>query len=148
MVDTYRVHTCVALPTFLFNIVAESLDTETLEPRLTPFFFLQGISLFCPSYVRTFFSRFYCSFYSRKKKVSGYSGTINRKFKCLEPPFQTSETRSASKEDTESAVASAHSWMSTKELISALRKYGGMGKFGARAEQRNVLHTVVVLQEK
>ena len=42
------------------------------------------------------------------KKLLGLSNTRNRNFKRLEPQFQTSATRSTVKEDTESAVASAH----------------------------------------
>ena len=74
----------------------------------------------------------------QQKKRFGYS-TRNRIFKRLEPIFQFSATRSASKEATESAVALAHSRECTKELILALLNYNSMGKFGARAELRNVL---------
>ena len=66
-------------------------------------------------------------------KMFGYS-TRNRKFKCLEPQLQNSATRSASKEDTESAVAlttltgvyqEAHTYLPTN--------FDFMGMFGARA---------------
>ena len=76
------------------------------------------------------------SFYRKNK--ADYS-TRNRKFKRLEPRFQTSATSSAPKEDTECAVALAHSRECIKELISALPNFGSMGAFGARAEKRNVL---------
>ena len=72
------------------------------------------------------------------KTILGYSTGIH-KFKRLEPHFQFSATRSASKEGAETAVALAHSRECTKELISALPNIGLMGKFGARAELRNVL---------
>ena len=67
------------------------------------------------------------------------NGTRNRKFERLEPQFQTSATRSAPKEDTKSAVALAHSWECTKELIPGLPNFGSVGTFGAKAEKRNVL---------
>ena len=67
-----------------------------------------------------------------KKKI-GYS-TINGKFKCLEPHFQISATRSGWKDVTETAVASPHSRECTKEPISPLLNIGSMEKFGARAE--------------
>ena len=72
------------------------------------------------------------------KNILDYS-TRNGKFKRLEPHFQLSATRSASKEGTETAVASPHSRECTKEPISALPNFGSKGKFGARAELRNFL---------
>ena len=67
------------------------------------------------------------------KNTLGYS-TRNVKFKRLEPHFQLSATRSASKEGTETAVALSHSRECTKEPISALPNNGSMEKFGAKAE--------------
>ena len=72
------------------------------------------------------------------KNILGYS-TRNGKFKRLEPHFQLSATRSASKEGTETAVAMPHSRECTKEPIPALPNYGRKEKFGASAELRNVL---------
>ena len=72
------------------------------------------------------------------KNILGCS-TRNHEFKRLEPHFQLLATRSASKEGTESAVALPRSRECTKEPISALPKYGSKGKFGARAELRNIL---------
>ena len=60
--------------------------------------------------------------------------TRNVKFKRLEPHFQLSATRSASKEGTETAVALPHSRECTKCPISALPNYGSKEKFGARAK--------------
>ena len=74
----------------------------------------------------------------RERKKLGCS-TRNRKFKRLEPHFQTSETRSAPKEDTKNAVALARSRECTKELISGLPNFGSMESLGARAEKRKVL---------
>ena len=59
-------------------------------------------------YVLVHLLRFSFSFDSRGKNVFCCS-TRSRKFKRLEPHFQTSAMRSAPKEDTESAVALAHS---------------------------------------
>ena len=56
----------------------------------------------------------------------------------LEPYFQHSATRSASKEGTETAIAWPHSRECTKEPISSLPNYGSKKKFGASAELRNV----------
>ena len=67
------------------------------------------------------------------KNILGYSKR-NGKFKRLEPHFQFSATRSASKEGTETAAALPHSRECTKEPISALSNYGSKEKFGARAE--------------
>ena len=67
------------------------------------------------------------------KNILGYSKR-NGKFKRLEPHFQFSATRSASKEGTETAAALPHSRECTKEPISALPNYGSKEKFGARAE--------------
>ena len=70
----------------------------------------------------------------------GYNcSTRNRKFKRLEPHFQRSATRSTSNEGTETAVALPHPRECTKDPISALPNNGSMGKFGARAELRNIL---------
>ena len=73
---------------------------------------------------------------SRKKKW--LQSTINRKFKRLEPYFQTSATRSAPKEDTKNAIALVHSRECTKGLISGLPIFGSIEKFGAGAEKRKV----------
>ena len=67
------------------------------------------------------------------KNILGCS-TKNGKFKRLEPIFQLSATRSASKEGTETAVALSHSRECTKESISALPNYSPKKKFGGRAE--------------
>ena len=72
------------------------------------------------------------------KNTLDYS-TRNGKFKRLEPHFQLSATRSASKAGTEIAVALPHSRERTKEPIPALPNYGSQEKFGARAELRNVI---------
>ena len=61
--------------------------------------------------------------------------TRGGKLKRLEPHFQLSATRSASKESTETAIALPHSRECTKEPISALPKYGSKEKFGATVEQ-------------
>ena len=85
-----------------------------------------------------------CQVYVRRscstavKNILDYN-TRNGKFKRLEPHFQLSATRSASKEGTETAVALSHSRECTKEPITALLNYGSKEKFGARAELRNVL---------
>ena len=80
-------------------------------------------------------------FYTDNNKKLGYDsqyGTRRQTFKRLEPHFQTSATRSASKEDTGNAVALAHSYGSApKELITALPNYGSIGTFGATVEQNN-----------
>ena len=55
--------------------------------------------------------------FNRTHKPLGHS-LGNRKFKRLEPHFQTSATRT--QEGTETAVPSAHSQQCTKELIFAL----------------------------
>ena len=75
---------------------------------------------------------------NHRKNILDYS-TRNGKIKRLEPHLQLSATRSASKEDTETAVALPHSRECTKEPISALPNYGSREKFGAKAELRNVL---------
>ena len=67
----------------------------------------------------------------QQKKILDYR-TRNRKFKRLEPHFQPSATRSASKEDTKRAVALTHSRGCTKELISGLPNFGSLETFGAR----------------
>ena len=72
------------------------------------------------------------------KNALGYN-TRNGKFKRLEPHFQLSTTGSASKERTETAVALPRSRECTKEPIPGLPNYGSKGKFGARAELRNIL---------
>ena len=87
----------------------------------------------------SFFSKYELLFLLRQhsKNTLGYS-TRNGKFKRLEPHFQPSATRSGWKV-TETAVALPHSRECTKEPIYALPNYGSKGKFGARAELRNVL---------
>ena len=72
-----------------------------------------------------------CSFYS-SKNVLGY-GTKNHKFKHLEPHFQLSARRSASKEGTETAVALPHSRECAKKPTSALPNYGSKGKFRGKS---------------
>ena len=72
------------------------------------------------------------------KNILDYS-TRKGKFKRLEPHFQLSATRTASKEGTETAVTLPHSRECTKEPIPALPNYGSKEKCGARAELRNVL---------
>ena len=79
-------------------------------------------------------------FVLQQKQKLDYS-TRNRKFKRLEPHFQTSAARSAPKEGTKSAVALTHSRECTRELISSLPNLGSieMLMFGAWAEKRRVL---------
>ena len=77
-------------------------------------------------------------FLQQLQNILGYSAR-NQNFKRLEPRFQSSATRSASKEGTETAAALPHSRECTKEPISALPNNGSMEKFGARAELRSVL---------
>ena len=80
-----------------------------------------------------------CTFYSRKKGLDYIQYGKNRKFERLEPHFQTLATKSAPREDRESAVALTRSRECTKELIPTLPQFGSMGTFGATAEKRNVL---------
>ena len=72
------------------------------------------------------------------KIILDYS-TRNGKFKRLEPHFQLSVTRSASKEGTETTAALPRSRECTKEPISAVPSYGSKGNFGAEAELWSVL---------
>ena len=70
------------------------------------------------------------------KKILDYS-TRNGNLRRLEPHFQLSATRSASREGTEGAVTLPHSRECTKEPISALPNYGSKGKSGARPDRIN-----------
>ena len=77
-------------------------------------------------------------FLQQLQNILGYSAR-NQNFKRLEPRFQSSATRSASKEGTETAAALPHSRECTKEPVSALSKNGSMESFGDRTELRNIL---------
>ena len=57
-----------------------------------------------------------------------------------------SATRSASKEGSETAVALPRSRQYTKEPVFALPSIESMGKFGARAELRNVLQESIEVE--
>ena len=79
---------------------------------------------------------------SSKIYILGYSAR-NHKFKRLEPHFQISATRSGWKV-TETAIALPHSRQCTQEPMPSLPNYGSRGKFGARAELRNMLQEKLI----
>ena len=67
-------------------------------------------------------------------QVFGYN-IINPILERLEPHFQTSARRSASKEGTETASASAHKRECTTKPTTVLPFYRSMGNFVATVEQ-------------
>ena len=77
-------------------------------------------------------------FLQQLQNILGYSAR-NQNFKRLEPRFQSSATRSASKEGTETAAALPHSRECTKEPISASPNNAQLEKFGSTEESWNIL---------